>query len=155
MMEYLSKEEVFSKGIEFAGEVCFSGEYGQQVYTKDESEGGVPVDGILYEKYPNGNLCYYAFYHNGIPHGQRGRYYESGNIESSCVMDTGTIDGDYTEWYESGKLRIEKTCKYGLVLSMKRYDENGNVVEEKNGLTDGETRIYKRRVDIYEKQENQ
>jgi antitoxin component YwqK of YwqJK toxin-antitoxin module len=62
-------------------------------------------------------------------------------------MDTGTIDGDYTEWYESGKLRIEKTCKYGLVLSMKRYDENGNVVEEKNGLTDGETRIYKKRLE--------
>ena len=41
MMEHLSKEEVFSKGIEFAGEVCFSGEYGQQVYTKDESEDGL------------------------------------------------------------------------------------------------------------------
>ena len=154
-MDYLSKDEVISKGIEFAGNVCYSGEYGQQVYTKDESEGGVPVDGILYEKYPNGNLCYYSFYHNGIPNGQRVRYYESGKIESSCVMDTGTIDGAYVEWYENGNVRMEKTCKYGLVLSMKRYDESGNVVEEKTELTDSEMRIYKKRVEFYEKREIQ
>ena len=33
-MNYLSKEEIINCGIEFAGEVCFSGEYGEPVYTK-------------------------------------------------------------------------------------------------------------------------
>ena len=42
--ESLKKEEVIKNGIEYAGEVCFSDEYGEQVYTKDESEIGNKID---------------------------------------------------------------------------------------------------------------
>ena len=35
-MKYLSIAEVVSRGIEFTGDVCYSGEYGQQVYTKED-----------------------------------------------------------------------------------------------------------------------
>ncbi|MGN0160754.1 MAG: hypothetical protein ACI4AQ_05145 [Lachnospiraceae bacterium] len=48
----------------------------KQVYTKEDIDGGIPVEGILYERYGNGNLCYYCFYHDGMPHGQRVEYYE-------------------------------------------------------------------------------
>lgn len=34
-MNILSKEEIITLGIEFAGDVCYSGVYGQQVYTKE------------------------------------------------------------------------------------------------------------------------
>ena len=39
-MKYLSQREVVKIGIEFAGDVCYSGEYGQQVYTKESEDGG-------------------------------------------------------------------------------------------------------------------
>ena len=107
-MAILSKEEVLRKGIEFAGEVCFSGEYGEQVYTKEDYEGGVPINGILYEKYDNGNLSYYAFYRNGLPHGEEVWFYESGKIKSTCIMDEGTIDGEYIERYESGNIKVQR-----------------------------------------------
>ena len=44
----LSVEEVLKEGIEFAGDVCYSGEYGQQVYSEPMEDGGEPITGLLY-----------------------------------------------------------------------------------------------------------
>ncbi|AOZ96899.1 toxin-antitoxin system YwqK family antitoxin [Butyrivibrio hungatei] len=148
-MEILSSSEVISKGVEFIGEVCFSGEYGEQVYTKEDYEGGVPIEGILYEKYENGNLAYYAFYHEGIPQGQRVRFYPSGRVKSYCIMDAGTVDGYYTEWYENGNIKCTKYCKYGLTIQMKEYDIQGNIAAEKKELKDSEKSIFEKRKRLY------
>lgn len=130
-MDLLTYDEVMEKGIEFIGDVCYSGDYGQQLYTREMEDGGNPIDGIVYEKYPSGALNYYAYYKNGIPNGERVRFYESGKIKSYEIMDTGTIDGNYIEWYEKGNIKLEKYCKYGLVLRMKEYNEEGNLLKEK------------------------
>lgn len=130
-MEFYSLQEVMQQGIEFTGEVCFSGEFGDQVCTKEIECGGEPITGLVYERYPSGKLNYYAFYRDGIPNGKRVRFYENGNVKSVCVMDTGTIDGEFTEWYEDGKVKREEYCKYGLVLREKVFDENGNIISEK------------------------
>lgn len=145
--------EVMNEGIEFSGDVCYSGDYGEQVYTNDMYAGGVPVEGILYEKYPSGALNYYAYYKNGIPHGERVRFYESGKIKSYERMDTGTIDGNYTEWYENGTVKLEKYCQYGLVLRMKEYDEQGNLTREKKELREDEISIYEKRKKYYDEKE--
>lgn len=149
-MNYLSLDEVISVGTEFAGEVCYSGEYGQQVYTKEAEEGGVPVEGILYERYPGGSLNYYCFYRDGIPSGEQVRFYESGKIMSHCFMDTGTIDGEYIEWYENGKIKLKEVCKYGLVLQMQEFDESGNIIKEKKELRDYEKSIFEKSAAYYE-----
>lgn len=128
-MSYLSIDEVMRRGIEFTGDVCYSGEYGQQVYTKEAEDGGTPVEGILYERYDNGKICYYCFYHDGILDGQRVRFYETGKIKSCCVMDKGTIDGEHIEWYE-----------------------NGNIIKEKVELSESEKSIYEKRVKYYERE---
>ena len=153
-MKYLSIAEVVSRGIEFTGDVCYSGEYGQQVYTKEDIDGGIPIEGILYERYNNGNLCYYSFYHDGIPHGQRVRFYETGKVKSCCVMDNGTIDGEHIEWYENGNVKLKEYCKYGLVLKMQEFDEEGNVIKEKIELNESEKAIYEKRVEYYERKKN-
>ena len=150
-MKYLSMDEVISAGTEFTGDVCYSGEYGQQVYTKDIEDGGRPIEGILYERYPNGLLNYYSFYSDGVPNGQSVSFFESGKVKSHCIMDTGTIDGEYIEWYENGNIKLKKDCKYGLVLKMQEFDEAGNLVKEKKKLNDGEKRIFEKRTAYYEK----
>lgn len=38
-----TKAEILKEGIEFSGDVCFSGEYGQQVYDKEMEDGGHPI----------------------------------------------------------------------------------------------------------------
>lgn len=149
-MKYLSLDEVIDKGIEFAGDVCYSGKYGQQVYTNELEKGGVPINGIIYERYPSGSLNYYCFYNNGIPNGQRVRFYESGKIKSYCIMDTGTIDGEHTEWYENGTIKLKEFCKYGLVLRLQEFDENGNIIKEKKELSIDEKSIYEKRLAYYE-----
>ena len=149
-MKYLSLEEVVNNGIEFAGSVCYSGEFGQQVFTKEMEEGGIPIEGILYERYANGKLNYYSFYSNGIPNGQEVTFYENGKIKSSCIMDNGTIDGEYIEFYENGKVRKKEFCKYGLILKMHEFDEKGNIIKEKKNLDKDEERILKNRMKYYE-----
>ena len=152
-MKYLSMAEVINKGTEFIGDVCYSGEYGQQVCTKEDIDGGIPVEGILYERYSNGNLCYYCFYHDGIPHGQFVEFYETGKVKSCCVMDCGTIDGEHIKWYENGNIKLKEYCKYGLVLKMQEFDEEGNVIDEKTELNEGEKEIYDKWAEYYENRE--
>ncbi|MCM1057126.1 MAG: hypothetical protein NC517_05905 [Firmicutes bacterium] len=149
-MNYLSLDEVISSGTEFTDPVCYSGEYGEQVYTKEAEEGGIPIEGILYERWPNGLLHYYCFYRDGIPNGQRVRFFESGKIKSHCIMDAGTIDGEYIEWHENGNVKLKKQCKYGLVLKMQEFDESGNLLKEKKELSDGEKRIFEKWAAHYE-----
>lgn len=149
-MEYLSQDEVIRLGTEFAGDVCYSGEYGQQVYTKEMEDGGLPVEGILYEKYPSGSLNYYSYYRDGIPHGEKVEFYKCGKVKSYCVMDTGTVDGEKTEWYENGTIKIKESCKYGLVLKMQEFDSDGNLMNEKKDLSEDEKTIYEKRKAQYE-----
>ena len=148
-MKYLSRDEIINCGIEFAGEVCYSGEYGEQVYTKEMDEGGIPVEGIVYERYANGNIRYYSYYSDGIPNGPCVRFYENGNVKSYCVMDSGTIDGENTEWYKNGEVKIKENCKYGLVLTSQEFDKYGNIINEKKELLDYEKKLYEKYMKIY------
>ena len=150
-MNLLSYEKIKAEGLEFTGDVCFSGKYGQQVYDKEIENGGKPINTILYELYPNGGLQYYAYYRDGIPNGERVRFYEDGKVKSYCVMDMGTIDGESKEWYENGVLKINEYCKYGLVLWSKEFDLNGKIIKEKTELNAFEKNLYDKYVKAYEK----
>ena len=149
-MNILSYDEIIKNGIEFEGDVCYSGEFGEQVYTKDWKDNGVPVEGILYEKYPKGSIAYYEFCKNGMPHGQCVNFYESGKVKSYCTMDTGTIDGEFVELFENGNVKIKEICKYGLVLFMQEFNEKGELIKEKKELSYTEKQIYERWKDYYE-----
>lgn len=54
----LPEEDVFKKGLEFTGDICYSGIYGQQLYTRPMEDGGEPVNGLVYEKCSNGHIAY-------------------------------------------------------------------------------------------------
>lgn len=96
-----------------------------------EEEGGQPINGLLYEKYDDNYIKYYAFYKNGIMNGILAEFHKSGNLKSYCVMEKGTIDGEKTEWYENGIIKSKKNCKFGLVLNSLEWDVEGNVIREK------------------------
>ena len=145
----LTEEIILQMGIEFSGDVCYSGKYGQQVFDKPMEDGGEPIDGIIYEKDEEDHVIYYAYYKNGIPNGIKVEFYESGRLRSKCIMDRGTIDGQKIVWYENGKIKSKENCKYGLVLPSSKWDEDGNLINEKKNLTEGEKKIF----DKYEKLE--
>ena len=104
-------------------------------------DGGKPIDGIIYEKNEDGHVGYYK---NGIPNGESVEFYESGRLRSKCIMDRGTIDGEKVVWYENGKIKSKENCKYGLVLESSKWDEEGNLINGKKNLTEGEKRIFEK-----------
>ena len=89
-----TKDEILKEGIEFSGDVCFSGEYGQQVYDKEMEDGGHPITGLVYEKDEIGNILYYAFYDDGVQNGDYVSFYESGEIKEMHVMRNGAKWGE-------------------------------------------------------------
>lgn len=149
-MNLLSYDQVIKDGIEFAGDVCFSGESGYQVYDKEIEDGGKPINGILYELYPNGTLRNYAYYKDGMPNGERVNFYENGKIEDFGSLIKGTIEGEYTVWYENGVIQKKEFYKYGIALWSKEMDMEGNIIKEKTELSDSEKKLLEKYIEWYE-----
>lgn len=149
----LSQDEVLKKGIEFAGDVCYSGEYGQQVYNSPIEEGGEPITGFVYEKYGNGNINYYCYYENGIQNGECVDFYETGQLKRHCIMKKGQIFGKNSIWYENGNIKLIEYCKYGIVTSYEKFDEEGNVIDSKTEPNHVEKSLLEKYERLYEKSE--
>ncbi|SDZ34493.1 toxin-antitoxin system YwqK family antitoxin [Thermoactinomyces sp. DSM 45892] len=130
-LNILTQSEVIKIGTEFEGEVCFSGEFGQQVFTKPMEEGGSVFSGLLYEKYPNGSLAYYSFYDNGIPHGITVEFYQDKTVSSYRDMDKGTINGREFVWFENGLIKSIADCKFSFYIHFREWDRNGNLINLK------------------------
>ena len=137
-------KEVLEKGNEFVEPMCYSGDYMEQVYTKEMEDGGIPYSGILYEKYPSGNIKYYCEYENGVPNGEFIRFYDDGSVLSIENMDKGTVSGIHKEYYPNGNLKLEENCQYGIILNSKKYGENGEVLDIKAEPTSTEKILLRR-----------
>ena len=137
----LSFDEIVKIGREFNDELCWSGEYGQQVYVGEMEDGGVPFEGILYE-YKNGKICYYSDHVNGMDSGEFVRFYDSGKLQSYAIMAFGASDGGFVEWYENGKTKKEGFSRYGIRLIELEYDEDGNLINERKVTDENRKRYY-------------
>lgn len=146
-----TKEEILKEGIEFAGDVCFSGEYGQQVYNKEMEDGGYPITGIVYEKDNNENILYYAFYEDGVQNGDYVSFYESGKIKEMSIMRAGSKWGESVALYENGKIKHIEECKYGIILTYKDFDVEGKLIKEKKEPNRNEKELLDKFQSVYEK----
>lgn len=144
----LSEEEVLAKGVDFGEDMCWSGISGQYVYTDPVEDGGEPFTGLLYERFKNGHIAYYNYYKNGVDHGEFVRFYESSKIKEYYIKRRGQIFGDYIQWYESGSVKSIEYRKYGLVVSYKKWDENGNLIDEKTEPDDFDKRMIEKHDSI-------
>ena len=134
----MTMDEVINQGIEFTDEICYSGQYGEQVFDKAMEDGGVPITGLLYEKNRGNSLAYYSFYENGIPHGVTVEFYESGKVREYKNMDKGTISGRCVTWFENGKIKSLAYYKYGFKIFSEEWNEEGNLIKVKKEPTDFE-----------------
>ncbi|RRJ61883.1 hypothetical protein EHV15_01985 [Paenibacillus oralis] len=130
-IKILTKEEVLLKGIEFIDDVCFSGDYEDQVFDRPMEDGGKPITGLVYEKYNNGNLAHYCYYVNGIPEGDYATFYESGKLEGFKRMSKGAIIGKSFSWFEDGSIRVIAESLYGFKITYKEWNEKGELIKEK------------------------
>lgn len=134
-LNILKASEVIELGIEFAEDVCYSGDYGEQVFNKPKEEGGTPISGLLYEKYSNDKLAYYSAYENGILHGVTVEFYRSGKVREYKLMEKGVVTGKSFSWFESGKVKSIAESKFGFKIHYQEWDEDGTLMKIKQEPT--------------------
>lgn len=69
-------------------------------------------------------------------------------------MYYGIISGPYRKWNEQGKLVEKGTYELGILLQSKKWDTNGNLVEEKKKITEKEKKeLEEKRIRMKENME--
>ncbi|MCM1328682.1 MAG: hypothetical protein NC253_04500 [Ruminococcus sp.] len=133
VLHLLTKEYVMEHGSRWDYNddgICWSGEWGDQIYTKPMEEGGVPFSGLIYGLHKNGNLSYYRFVENGAGQGFSVKFYPNGQIQHYIIQRKGTPVGKFYYWYENGILKEENDYYDNYVISTSvSYDENGNIIK--------------------------
>lgn len=82
----------------------------------------------------NGKIFIEQFYVSNQREGEGKKYYENGILQTHFIYKNDRLDGLRQEFDKRGILTYETLYKDGKKQSMKRYDVNGNIIEEKNCL---------------------
>lgn len=107
--------------------------------------------GITYSLYPNGNLEFYAFFSEGFKDGDFVEFYENSKIKCIQTMQRGRTYGLRKIFYEDGKMKSEGRYEYGVCLTLKEWDENGNLVKEKSEPTEDDLNIRNKQEELYKR----
>lgn len=134
----VTKEIILQKGIPFdnlANEYC-----SDRMLNR---EGGIPFSGLTYELYDNGNMSYYSYYVDGFADGDFVEFYKDGSVCSFNKMKRGQVI-ESIEWYHDGKIKEEGIYSFGICISNKKWDEQGNLTYEKVSPTEKEKLLIKK-----------
>lgn len=86
--------------------------------------------GTSYELRPNGQLWNEMDFVDGQYHGQMRSWSPSGQLEEETTYYNGVTYGPDREWDEAGRLRREAFIEYSFLVREKKWDENGQLIEE-------------------------
>jgi antitoxin component YwqK of YwqJK toxin-antitoxin module len=87
-------------------------------------------NGIVFEKFDSYIASEFEV-KDGLKNGIETLYYKNGVKESCSEYKNGLLDGLTKNYYETGELEEEVIFEYGICVSHKLYDKNGNIKEEK------------------------
>ena len=91
---------------------------------------GQPINGIVKQYFENGNIWREMTIKDGLENGTEREYYENGKLHVVANVVNGKTDGESKLYKEDGKLHMEIDWDQGNVKGIKRYDENGKVIEK-------------------------
>ena len=129
--EVLSKEFIIQNGIEFEDYLGYGGPYEQGIVEYTEEDEEKLFTGLAYDLFENGNIESYLFVENGVKQGQSVSFYPDGSIKRIGNMDKGAADGYQVEYFKNGSKKYESNRVVGREMTYIKYDENGNIVEQK------------------------
>lgn len=107
----ISMEEVEQRQERSMSEVTgktIKGKY--RYFVKGES---TPYTGVLYAKYPNGNLNSWQEYVDGIGQGKWINYYENGNYKEIGYYEQNLVQGPISKFHPNGVLKARDSIKIG------------------------------------------
>ena len=109
-------------------------------YDKNGNE--TPFTGIVYDFYRDSNvIVVYMFVKDGVRNGQYVEFYPNSKVKRILEMRDNVTFGECFEFYETGEImRIEERIA-GFLMTFRQYDKDGNIIKEKNELSDFDKRI--------------
>ena len=130
----LNKEYIIKNGKKFGRDFGYGGDdYDSFIVESDQNNNEHLFTGIIYECYEDGNLANYYMVKNGVKNGKMVYYYPNGQVKEIKNIDKNTVEGIQKEFYENGVLKLIEYRVLGKLESFIKYDEYGNVLQDKNG----------------------
>ncbi len=86
--------------------------------------------GDVFKKYLSSWTEFEGSYKDGIKDGLYTGWYESGQKEFEGTYKNGELDGFVTGWWSNGQKWYERTFKDGELISVKKWNEDGNLIEK-------------------------
>lgn len=103
----LTKEYIIQNGLEFEECLEYGGPYGLGIVECADDGKEKLFTGLAYD------------------------VYENGNIKRISNMNRSTVEGYHVEFFQNGMKKHESECIAGREMTFKKYDEQGNIVEQK------------------------
>jgi hypothetical protein len=91
---------------------------------------GEPFTGVGYYLDEEGRLESESSYQDGIEVGLGRAWFETGQLLHEHPMFRGVFHGKVREWQRNGRLALEADYEFGHDVHHKRWDEDGNLIEE-------------------------
>jgi antitoxin component YwqK of YwqJK toxin-antitoxin module len=76
----------------------------------------------------NGNYQMKCLNKNDVLWGECEQWYENGNKELECTFEDGLLHSAYKRWYKNGQIAVDATFFQGSFVSLKEYNENGQIM---------------------------
>ncbi|MFF6014098.1 toxin-antitoxin system YwqK family antitoxin [Lysinibacillus fusiformis] len=128
----LSREYVMKNAMIFGENFGYGGDdYDSFIVEYDKDNNEHLFTGIIYDCYENGNLAGYYMVKSGIKDGEMVHFYPNGQVKEIKHLDKNTLEGKQKEFYENGILKLVEYRVLGRLVSFKKYDVQGNILEEK------------------------
>ncbi|MBU5217661.1 hypothetical protein KQI67_13170 [Bacillus albus] len=128
----LTKEYIIQNGLEFEECLEYGGPYGLGIVECADDGKEKLFTGLAYDVYENGNIECYFYVENGVKQGEYVELYMNGNIKRISNMNRSAVEGYHVEFFQNGMKKHESECIAGREMTFKKYDEQGNIVEQKN-----------------------
>lgn len=129
--DILEKEYIIKNGVEFEECLEYGGPYDLGIVEHDNHGLERLFTGLAYDIYENGNIESYFYVENGVKQGMYVEFYPNGNIKRIGNMNKNSADGYQVEFFENKGKKYEAECVAGLEMTFKKYDEQGNIKEQK------------------------
>ncbi|WP_342472615.1 hypothetical protein MHH70_04000 [Metasolibacillus sp. FSL H7-0170] len=136
--DILTKEYIMQNGVEFEKYLGYGGPHdlGIVEYTDDGKE--KLFTGMAYDLYENGNIESYFYVVDGVKQGKYVEFYPNSNIKLLGNMDKSSAEGYQVEFFENGMKKYESECIAGREMTFKKYDSQGNIINQKTEPTESD-----------------
>lgn len=122
------------------------------VRTGEEGDDLVPVNGLVYElSEQDGSVLNYGEYADGLPRGISVDVHPNGQVKQFHTHFHGLIHGEQRQWDREGHLVFWGEYEYGHKLRYKRWDESGDLVEEKTEPDESQLTMIGQSREFYQK----